>query len=166
MEKHDCQTRYLHQDEVDELFLMLTELIKYEGLADRFHLTKERMIDDLFGPHADWNCLVAVNSANKLVGFCLYTATNTNRAFCRGKTIQIDDLFVSPEYRGNGLGSQMLRTVAITAKQDGIVKINVFCVKDNEIGQNFYKKLGVEKLDFMDVLVFQDQHFHDLCADR
>lgn len=60
---------------------MLVDLVKHEGNFDRFKLTRERLVDGLFGINADWDCLVEAPPHDKLIGFCLYIFANINRAF-------------------------------------------------------------------------------------
>ncbi len=145
-----CIIRPVTQDDLDSLFNMLVDLIHHEGLLDRFKMTRLRLEEELFGKNADWQALVA-SCNNTLAGFCLYSLANTNRAFNSTPMIQIDDLYVHPDYRQMRLGQKLIRTLAQIAKNKGIERINVFCMKDNLQGQNFYQKLGAEKLDFMDV---------------
>lgn len=137
--------------DLDLLFSMLVELVKYEGIYERFKLTRERLEDELFGINADWYCQVAVNSNERLIGFCLYTFANINRAFNTSSMIQIDDLYVHPQFRRAGVGLQLLREVASIAKINNVGRLNAWCVRDNGIGQNFYHKIGAVKRDFIDI---------------
>lgn len=141
--------------DLEQLFTMLVDLVKHEGTFEYFKLTKERLEKELFGINADWNCLVATYSNEKLVGFCLYSYANTNRAFSTTPLIQIDDLYVSPEYRNAKIGQKLMHQLALIAKCRNISRFNVFCVKDNIQGQNFYQKIGGEKLEFLDIYKIQ-----------
>ncbi len=141
--------------DLDQLFNMLVALVKHEGLFERFKLTRERLENELFSQHADWHCLVATTSEEKLAGFCLYTYANINRAFNLSPMIQIDDLYVSPEYRNAKIGQHLIHQLALIAKDKNIGRLNVWCVKDNQQGQNFYHKIGAEKREFIDVFSIQ-----------
>jgi GNAT superfamily N-acetyltransferase len=141
--------------DLDQLFNMLVDLVTYEGLFDRFKLTRERLENELFGVTADWNCLVATDLNNKLIGFCLYSFANINRAFNLSPMIQIDDLYVGPKYRKANIGHHLLSQLALIAKHKNIGRLNAWCVKDNQIGQNFYQKMGAEKRDLVDVYSIQ-----------
>ncbi|CEG56900.1 GNAT family N-acetyltransferase [Legionella fallonii] len=137
--------------DLDSLFSMLVELVKYEGIYERFKLTRDRLEEELFGTNADWNCLVAVDMDEHLIGFCLYTFANINRAFNISPMIQIDDLYVHPQYRRAGLGQLLLKEMGSIARVNNIGRLNAWCVKDNDIGQNFYQKIGAVKRDFIDI---------------
>lgn len=142
-------------EDLDQLFDMLMDLVKHEGSFERFKLTRERLEDELFGINADWNCIVAANPHEKLLGFCLFTYANINRAFNVSPMIQVDDLYVSPEFRNVGIGSSLIYQLATIAKNKNIGRLNVWCMKDNLQGQNFYQKIGAEKRDFIDVYSIQ-----------
>lgn len=147
----EYKIRQIVENDLDQLFMMLLDLVKHEGLTERFQLTRERLEHELFGSNADWNCLVAADLNENLAGFCLYTFANINRAFNLSPMIQIDDLYVSPSYRGIGVGNHLICELARIAESKGILRFNVWCVKDNKEGQHFYKKMGGERLDFIDV---------------
>lgn len=146
-------------NDLDQLFDMLVDLVKHEGCFDRFKLTRERLENELFGGNADWNCLVAADLNEKVLGFCLYTFSNINRAFNISPMIQIDDLYVSPEARKAKIGQNLIRQLCWIAKEKNIGRLNVWCVKDNVIGQNFYRKIRAEKRDHIDVYSIQVNNF-------
>ncbi len=123
-------------DDLDQLFTMLLELVKHEGTFERFKLTRTRLKDELFGCDADWNCLVATNNHEKMIGFCLYTFANINRAFNLSPLIHVDDLYLSSEYRNLGIAQNFFYQLTLIAKDKNIGRLNVWCVKDNELGQN------------------------------
>jgi ribosomal protein S18 acetylase RimI-like enzyme len=129
---------------------MLIDLVKYEGLFERFLLTEQRLYTELFGPTADWNCLVATID-NKLVGFCFYSFANTDRAFNPTPALHIDEIYVSSEHRQAKIGQHLIHHVAQIAKAKNIERIKLYCVKDNDIGQKFYQKIGGKKLEFLDI---------------
>jgi GNAT superfamily N-acetyltransferase len=151
----DYAIRPVKKEDLDQLFAMLLDLVKHEGSYERFKLTRIRLEEELFGLKADWNALVAIDIPEKLLGFCLYSYANINRAFNLSPMIQIDDLYVNPEYRRSRIGHELLKKVAAIAKTKNIGRLNVWCVKDNKIGQNFYKKIGAEKRDHIDVYSIQ-----------
>lgn len=136
--------------DLDQLFKMLVDLVKYEGLYENFKLTRERLENELFGAQADWNCLVVATLQEELIGFCLYSFTNTDRAFNLTPSIHIDDLYVSPNYRNKKIGQKLLSQLALIAENHHISRFNLLCVKDNKIGQNFYQKIGGDRLELLD----------------
>lgn len=159
IKRGECVIRPVAVGDLDQLFTMLIDLAQHEGLAELFKLTRERLEDGLFGINADWNCLVAADPYQKLIGFCLYSFANTNRVYNLGPMIQVDDLYIAPEYRNAKIGYKLIHQLALIAKRKNITRFDIWCVKDNEQGQKFYQKIGAERLDFIDVYVVDVTQF-------
>ncbi|HLP98842.1 MAG TPA: GNAT family N-acetyltransferase [Sideroxyarcus sp.] len=54
----------------------------------------------------------------------------------------LEDVVVSRECRGRGLGRQLVEHVLHWARQRGIVRITLLADRDNRPAQDFYHKLG------------------------
>ncbi len=137
--------RKVTKADLNQLFSLLCDLTQHEGNAQRFKMTLPRLERELFGPQADWHCLIAADHDDKAIGFCLYTFANINRAFNTSPMIQVDDLYICPSYRQQGIGKALFYELALIAKEKNIGRLNIWCIKDNQLGQRFYKQLGAEK---------------------
>jgi ribosomal protein S18 acetylase RimI-like enzyme len=66
--------------------------------------------------------------------------------FCHGgKLSYIQNLYVTPEYRGLGAGSQLLQKIIERAKEGGALEIHVVTEFDNERAIQLYRKHGLTK---------------------
>jgi len=155
-------TRPAKKEDLNALLAMLTDLVRHEGLEDRFQMTNERLETELFGEHADWHGLVATDLQDAPVGFCLYSRININRSFNNSPLLQMDHLYVKPEWRKSGIGQSLLLHLAQVAKEQGVGRINAWCMKGNEQGQNFYRKIKAEKRDFVDIYSLQINNFLEI----
>ena len=97
------EIRKIQAEDVDEVFNQMIELAKYGKIFNHFKLTKEKMQEDLFGMQADWHGLVAA-SEGLILGSCLYSFANTNRAYHDTKTLFLDGLYISPKQRSKNIG--------------------------------------------------------------
>jgi ribosomal protein S18 acetylase RimI-like enzyme len=149
---HQISIRKLNPEDVSCVYELLKNLVREEGTDKSFILTIDKMQYYIFGKYADWNCVVAVMGKNEIIGFCLYSFANTNRAFNDTPLIQIDDIYVRPEYRGLKAGQKLIQEVAHIAKNNNITRIELWCMKDNLSASKFYNKFNVEKLEFLEVL--------------
>ncbi len=153
--KNNHAIRPVKKEDLDLLFVMLIDLVKHEGLTDRFKMTRKRLEEELFSVCADWYCLIATDLQDEPIGFCLYSFANINRAFNTSPLMQLDDIYVKPEWRKSGIGQSLLIHLAHIGKKQGIGRINAWCLKDNEQGQNFYRKIGAEKREWVDIYSIQ-----------
>lgn len=79
------------------------------------------------------------------VGMCLFSRLSRDDSRHRGL---ITSLFVRPEYRGQGLGEKLLRSVFDEASKHYWLKEIVLSVKSaNERAISLYKRLGMEDFD-------------------
>lgn len=110
------------------------EFARLYNAEDKLTLTKEQLIKDkdLF------SCRVALVN-NVIIGFTTYfTAYYT----WVGKAIYLDDLFVTQNFRGQGIGDTLLDDVIKTAKESSCKRV-VWQVSDwNKKAQKFYIEKG------------------------
>jgi len=59
-----------------------------------------------------------------------------------GRRGYLNHLAVLPEYRGRGLGRQMIETCLAALATLGILKCTIFVYADNDAGQQFWKRCG------------------------
>lgn len=59
-----------------------------------------------------------------------------------GRRGYLHHLAIAPEYRGRGLGRQMVETCLRALGSMGILKCNIFLYADNEPGQQFWNRCG------------------------
>ncbi|GAB5604277.1 N-acetyltransferase family protein [Sideroxyarcus sp. TK5] len=59
-----------------------------------------------------------------------------------GRALLLEDVIVSREYRGGGLGRQLVEHVLHWAKLRGIVRITLLADRNNQPALDFYRKLG------------------------
>lgn len=100
--------------------------------------TRKRLAAGLFR-HPGTLVLFA-ETGRKLVGLAVcFVGFST---FHAGKFINIHDLVVLPEYRGQGVAGELLRAVERKAGKIGCCKLTLEVRMDNKIGMTLYKKHG------------------------
>lgn len=119
-----------------EIASLIRELATYEKLAHEVTWAPEHLEGALFGEAAVPRVLIAETEAGEVAGFALYFPTFST--FLGQAGIWLEDLFVRPEHRGNGLGLELL--VRLRQLTDGRVEWNVLDWNEPAIG--FYRSLG------------------------
>ncbi|EAQ39274.2 acetyltransferase (GNAT) family [Dokdonia sp. MED134] len=83
---------------------------------------------------------LAIDVNNTPLGFVLnYYAFSS---VSLGKTITLNDLYVQPEYRKNGIAEQLIRKTFELAKSVGAIRVDLGTAKDNYSAQKLYERIG------------------------
>ena len=122
----------------------IRDLAVYEKLGHEVEAT-EAMIDAaLFGPHPRLFCDIAEWNGEP-VGFAVWFINFST--FSGRSGIYLEDLFVKPEHRGNGLGKALLVHLARTCVDNGWSRLQWSVLDWNAPSIAFYKSLGAVLMD-------------------
>ncbi len=134
--------------DVPAIVEMIRELAEFENLMHEFVATPERLHAGLFGPRPYAEALVAelsgADANEKLVAFALFFPSYST--FLAEPGIYLEDLYVRPAYRGQGIGRQLLIAVGQVAYERGCGRYEWSVLDWNEAAIGFYRKLGAEMM--------------------
>jgi GNAT superfamily N-acetyltransferase len=103
--------------DLPDIVRLVRGLAVYEKLEREFTANKDAFDRLLFAPDHPAEAILAVAPRQGPVGIALYYRTvNTFRG---GTGLFLEDLFVEPAHRGNGIGRALLRHLAATALAEG-----------------------------------------------
>ncbi|MBE6611199.1 MAG: GNAT family N-acetyltransferase [Ruminococcaceae bacterium] len=125
------------------IFALICALAEYEKMSDLVTAAKSDLEALLFDSGVG-HCLVA-EDGGAIVGFALWFY-NLSTFKCR-KGIYLEDLFVMPERRGEGIGKALLHTLAKIAKAENCGRLEWCCLDWNTPSLEFYRSMGAETLD-------------------
>lgn len=80
---------------------------------------------------------IVAEKDGQIVGFALYY---TNYSTWKGKCLYLEDFYVLPELRGEGIGSMLFDEVVEIARKRGVKRMDWQVLEWNEPAINFYKK--------------------------
>jgi GNAT superfamily N-acetyltransferase len=128
--------------DVPLLMSMIRALADFEKIADQLKTSESRLRDDLFGdkPYAD---VLIARSGDAPAGYALYCSKYSSFV---GPGLYLDDIFVLPEFRGQGVGKAMFREVARVARERGMSRLEWSVLEWNENAIGFYKRIGADVL--------------------
>ena len=131
------------REDVPLILHLIRSLAAYERMEADVVATEELLTEWLFEKHTA-NVFIAEYDG-KSVGFALWFH-NFSTFLGRGG-IWLEDLFVEPEYRGKGIGTRLLATLAERAVQLGCGRMEWCCLDWNEPSIRFYRSLGATPMD-------------------
>ena len=122
----------------------IRDLAEYEKLLDDVSATPADIERALFAPQPRVFCDIAEWDGAP-AGFALWFY---NFSTFRGRHgIYLEDLFVKPVFRGNGIGKALLVGLAQRAVKEGCARVEWSVLDWNEPSINFYKSLGAVPLE-------------------
>ena len=135
--------RFACKEDVPKILSFIKELAEYEKMSDQVVATEALLTEQLFEKH---NAEVLfVEADNTEVGFALFF--HNFSTFLGKSGIYLEDLFVKPEYRGNGYGKGLMTQLAKIAVERGCERFEWACLNWNTPSINFYLSLGAKPMD-------------------
>jgi GNAT superfamily N-acetyltransferase len=128
------EIRKAGSDDFEAIYLLITEFASFIKTPEKVITTPAQMVND----KDYFNCFVAVEK-NKIVGFASYFIAYYSWT---GKTVYLDDLYVSEKYRGLGFGSKLLDKIIETAREENCSKVKWQVSNWNDKAIGFYKMRG------------------------
>ena len=126
------------------LTTLIHELAEFERLEHETIVIEEDIVRDGFGAQPKFRALIA-DWNDQVVGYALFFefySTFQGRA-----GLFLEDIFVRPEHRKKGIGSELLAAVAKMAWDEGYFCLRWEVLDWNQPAIDFYKKLGANFLD-------------------
>ncbi|MEV6713977.1 GNAT family N-acetyltransferase [Lentzea sp. NPDC051208] len=136
--------RRVEPRDVDAVVGLVYELALYEKAPEQCHLTAEQLHTALFNESpALFGHVAEVDG--RVVGIALWFLNFSTWDGVHG--IYLEDLYVTPDQRGNGLGKQLLEALAQECVAKGYTRLQWWVLNWNEPSIGFYKSLGAVPMD-------------------
>jgi GNAT superfamily N-acetyltransferase len=129
------------KSDCERMMELVRELAVFERAPDEVTVTMEHFIEMGFGKNPVWQALVAVNEEEKIIGISLYYMRYST---WKGLRLYLEDLIVTSEYRGKGIGKMLFESTVEEARKMGVSGIMWQVLDWNEPAIEFYKKYGAD----------------------
>ncbi len=125
------------------IFNFICELAKYEKLSSDVTATPEILYESLFVKR---QAEVLIGEEDGIaVGFSLFFH---NFSTFKGRAcLYLEDIFITPKYRGKGYGKIFLKEIAAIAVERKCDRVGWVVINWNEPSIEFYKTLGATSMD-------------------
>lgn len=132
------------EPDVNAVAELVHELARYEHALEQCLLTPEQLGTALFNDSpALFGHVAEVD--DEIVGFALWFWNFSSWDGVHG--IYVEDLFVRPEHRGDGLGRALLAELAAECARRGYTRLQWSVLDWNEAAVGFYRSVGAEPMD-------------------
>lgn len=153
--------RRIEPRDVDAVVRLVHELALYEKAPEQCHLTADQLSTALFRDNpALFGHVAEVDG--QVVGIALWFLNFSTWDGVHG--IYLEDLYVTPEHRGTGLGRQLLETLARECVANGYSRFQWSVLNWNAPSIAFYKKLGAVPMDEWTVMRVEGEALRRLGA--
>lgn len=122
---------------------LIAELAAFEHLTHLMQATPQRLAGHLFGERPVAECAV-VEVQEQIVAFALWFTNYST--FLAQPGLYLEDLYVQPAWRGQGIGRSLLVHLAGLARDRGCGRFEWSVLDWNAHAIAFYEKLGAQLL--------------------
>ena len=144
MPNADLLVRPAMATDVTTLLELFGELAEYEHLEHELKATEVQLGEALFGERPVAEALIAERDGEAL-GYALFFPTFSS--FLASTGVWLEDLFVRPACRGEGVGKALLEAVAGLVRERGGERLEWAALDWNELALGFYRRIGATTMN-------------------
>lgn len=131
--------------DVPQIMFFVKELAEFEREADKVVATEELLLEAMFGDDRPAAEAVIAEIDGKPVGMALFFHNFSTWTGWRG--LYLEDLYVTPESRGAGVGTALLKHLAGLAVDRGCTRFEWAVLDWNTAAIDFYRAMGAVAMD-------------------
>ena len=149
-------------EDVPVILRFIRELALYEREAHAVLATEADLLRDGFGPTPRFRCVIAEVDVLP-VGFALFFTTYSTWRGHHG--IRLEDLYVTPTMRGQGVGKALLAHLARIAVAEGCPRLEWDVLEWNAPAIGFYERMGARMLTEWRIMRVADRNLRLLAEE-
>ena len=147
------------EKDIPQIVALLREFAEYENLSEYCEVTEAKLQIALFGEGKVADAIVAFDGETP-IGYAIFYPNFSTFRGQRG--MYLEDIYITKDFRGRGLGEQMLKYIAKIASSRGFERIDFQVLEWNTPAVKFYEKLGAHRNDEERHFKFSDEAFQNL----
>lgn len=141
-DSQEIRIRAAQRSDCREMMQLIHELAVFERAPDEVTVSFEHFVESGFGSHPVWYAMVATHGSpdhEKLIGFALFYIRYST---WKGQRLYLEDLLVTEEYRGRGVGRRLMEALIEEAKRRRYSGMAWQALDWNEPAIRFYESYG------------------------
>jgi len=147
--------------DVPQILAFIRELARYEREPNSVVATEANLLRDGFGATPRFRCVLAEQDGAP-AGFALFFTSYSTWRGHHG--IRLEDIYVTPAMRGQGIGKALLRHVAQVAIDEGCPRLEWDVLAWNQAAIDFYYSQGAVMLDEWRIMRVADEALSRLAS--
>jgi GNAT superfamily N-acetyltransferase len=132
-------------DDIPTIHQLIRDLAQYERLLESVRVTPQQLHESFFSDSPNVFCDLVESDDEEVVGFAVWFLNYSTWLGTHG--IFLEDLFVSPEFRGRGYGKALLVHLAQECVAKGYHRLKWSVLDWNQPSIDFYRSIGAESMD-------------------
>jgi GNAT superfamily N-acetyltransferase len=132
------------REEVGQILQLIHELALYERAPEQVEATNDSLLNTIFAKDPSVFCDV-VEVDGQIAGMAIWFLNYSTWQAKHG--IYLEDLYIRPEYRGQGFGKALLKHLASICNEKGYGRLQWWVLDWNSPAIEFYKSLGAEAME-------------------
>lgn len=152
--------RFATEADIPQILSFIKGLAEYEHMLDKVIATEDALHEWIF-VRQKAEVLIA-EAAGRPVGFALFF--HNFSTFLGRAGIYLEDLYVLPEARGQGIGKAFLQRLAQIVVERGCGRLEWWCLDWNKPSIDFYLSLGAEPMSDWTVYRIAGDTLHELAG--
>ena len=133
--------RPAQEADIPLILSLINELAEFEKLQHQVIATTSTLRESLFGARPGAEAVIA-RVGGEAAGFALYF--HNFSTFLGKRGLYLEDLYVRPAFRGQGIGKRLLTHLARLALERGCGRFEWSVLDWNQPARDFYETLGAE----------------------
>ncbi len=140
--------------DIPQILAFIRELALYEREPDAVQATEADLLRDGFGPTPRFRCVLAEQDETP-AGFALFFPSYSTWRGHHG--LRLEDLYVTPSARGQGIGRALLQHLAQIAVAEGCPRLEWDVLAWNTPAIAFYEQIGAHTLTEWRIMRLADE---------
>lgn len=151
--------RFANKKDTKLILSFIKELADYEKMLDQV-VADEEILNKWIFEKEKAEVIFALDG-DKEVGFALFF--HNFSTFLGRSGLYLEDLFVKEEFRHQGYGKFLIKTLCEIAKDRGCGRVEWWCLDWNKSSIDFYLSLGAKAMDEWTIYRLNERVIYEIC---